>query len=268
MAVKLRRREEVHRAYRDAANALDYVRGLLAAARNGDTDAQVAIAQAIQGCEELRRPRFAKSWDEVLQSPRLSVDARNRIASDLEKCRPLNDAAEDEVGSYGKWMEQAAAGGDGLALLERAGISEGRGIDDQIADFRRAIDTGDPAVLRAIAASYSFAQEANSVQSSTGDALHQSLLVAATLDLADCDLGSDCSTQTYQLDCAESWSPVDCTYAPDLNSYYERHLSHEDYAVVDQRAQILVANFLSGRYDWPEAQAYEQALRNPSTDQK
>jgi hypothetical protein len=88
-------------------------------------------------------------------------------------------------------------------------------------------------------------------------------LLNATLDLAECQLGESCSLQDRQIDCADEWAAIDCTYASDLRNYYERHLSSEDFSRVNERAHALVDNFLSGNYDWPEVKAYEEALRNP-----
>jgi hypothetical protein len=266
MAAKLDRREEIVRTWRRSADALSFVRWLLPAARAGDSEAQKAIADQLRSCYSVEHQEIrGKTWRQLLQNPNWNPNHRAEIEQQLTKCEPLNAASEDEVGSYGEWMQQAVAGGDGSAILEQSRIGEGRSTEDQMADFHRAVATGDPAVLRSIVASYAYESDGFSWGSQhPEDMLAQMRLLNASIDLAECRLGADCSTQTVQEECGAWWSQYDCSYADNLRSYYELHLSRQDFAKADGYAQTLADEFLSGQYQWPEATAYENLLRNQS----
>lgn len=266
MAAKLARREEIVRASRRSVDALSFVRWLMPAARTGDTEAQKAIADQLRSCYWVEHQEIrGKTWRQLLQNPNWSPSHRAEIEQQLTKCEPLNAASEDEVGSYGEWMQQAVAGGDGSAILEQSRVGEDRSVEDQVADFHRAVATGDPAVLRAIVASYAYESDGFSWGSKhSEDTLAQMQLLNASIDLAECRLGADCSTQAVQENCGASWSQYDCSYADNLRSYYELHLSRQDFARADGYAQTLADEFLSGEYQWPEATAYENLLRSQS----
>jgi len=268
MAARLHRREQIARTRHDFVDALAYVRWLLPAAAKGDTEAQFAIAEEIQNCYWWEHSeRRGKTWRQLLLDPTWQPKRRDQIQRQLIRCEALNAAPEEQIGAYGQWMERAVAGGDGRALLMQAGITDDRTEADQIADFHKAVATGDPDVLRSIVVSYAYTSDGYSWHAHPpSDLLQQMKMLNATLDLADCQLGTNCSLQDRQADCADEWAAFDCTYASDLKNYYEVHLAAEDFARVSERAQILVKSFLSGTYDWPEAKAYEEMLGSPTEE--
>lgn len=265
MIEKLRRRNELRRAWMDSTDDLEFVRSLLPAARAGDSEAQMQIVAVLSTCAFWERPdRRGRTQRQNLTGPGSTPEGRANIEHALAKCDPLESAPADEIGTREEWLRRAADAGDGDALLVRAEETENRSGDDRVADFRHAIASADPEVLITIAAHYAYFVDGYSWGALPREEADQRReLFSASLQLARCRLGEDCSAQAIQENCGQEYSRFDCTYAPDVESYYELHLSAADFATARAQAQQLTDNFLSGSYDWPEAKSYEASLRRP-----
>jgi hypothetical protein len=254
MAVQLRRREVLARAFEESGDLLAFVRSILAAAKAGDVEAQVAIAQALSECSDAD---LKAGPEKRLTDPNLDDATRESFERQLHRCETLRVASPDDVGTSDAWMKRAAEGGSGPAIMEVAEDPKSGDTEHRIAEFHRAIDAGDPLVLFSLMVYYDATHDSSPWWGRSGTGW----TAAAAMTLAQCQLGVDCSDKgmLYRMHCANGR----CGNADTLQRYYELRLNPQQYADVQAQVQILVDRFLSGRYDWPEAQAYEDRIRNP-----
>lgn len=220
-----------------AHDFLTVVEAHLAAAQAGDGEAQLLLAEALQYCENV-------------------ADATAQQDADADTHRQCDGlmAARSRVGDAAHWRDLAAAQGLGAALLQQAADPQ-RSAGQRLSDFRRALASGDPAVIMLL----SFRgpgrpdpadPEAQGRYAETWQAADQ---------LAECKLGYDCSAAgpIYPLFCNKR---RDCRYADDIQAYYRRNLRPQRLAEIEQFADRLVSIVRSGSDDWPEAQALEQGI--------
>ncbi len=244
---------------------LTFVRSLLPAARSGDTDTQEMIAAVLDGCENWKMPLHdGKTWHEKLKDPRWQAGKwlRLDVEDALARCDPLTAASPEEVGSAATWRASALAGGNGQALIgEAEDADNGLQPEERVKLFKRVVSDADPAALTSIIANtpeYRAAMD----KSEKEDWLGQ----IAIRDLAMCQLGNNCSPTggTLKLYCFSE----DCRGVTSLHRYFELHLTPQQFTDAQSRAQYFADRFLGGGDQWPEAQAYEQSLRQVTSSSK
>ena len=259
-ARKLRRRDVLFTRdwSKSDSDKLTFVRSLLPAARSGDTDAQEMIAAVLDGCENWNMPLHdGKTWHEKLKDPRWQAGKwlRLDVEDALARCDSLTAASSEEVGAAATWRASALAGGDDQALIGEAEEADnGLRPEERVKIFKRVMSDADPVALTSIIANtpeYRAAMD----KSEKEDWLGQ----IAIRDLAMCQLGNNCSSTggTLKLYC----SSEDCRGVTSLQRYFELHLTPQQFTDAQSRAQYFADRFLDGGDQWPEAQAYEQSLR-------
>jgi hypothetical protein len=260
-ARRLHHREAIEARYWDKTdpNYLALIRGLLPAARGGDTTAQLMIMLTLHTCERWAKPLHdGKTWREKLKDPRWQAGQWIRLDVEdvVSRCDPLAAASPEEVGTASDWYAKALAGGDGEVLIRQVEDGDsGLSPEERVKTFKHVLADADPAALVQIIAQTPEYQRAMG-ESAPEEVLNQALAVR---DLALCQLGADCSSTGHSL--KASCSIQDCRGIASLQGYYERRLTPQEFADAQRWAQYFADHFLAGGDGWPEAQAYEQALR-------
>lgn len=236
-----------------AEEALAFVEKYLAAARAGDTEAQFAIAERFRFCER-RLSLIPPPGSEKRAKLEARPGGTQQIAHAQHLCDGLMQASADDVGTANGWLQQAADGGNGAALLELAIQNPlAESVDQRISDLHRALDTGDPQVLSAVVVSAHQAYLTGD-QMDTDDAD----IMKYGLILAQCDLGMSCSISGPD---SAICSVYACGQATDLQGTIQLNLAPWVYTRARAYADELLANLASGNHDWPEAAAMEATIR-------
>jgi hypothetical protein len=255
--VDLSRRWTLTRQLVESQDLLAFVRGQLDQARAGDGEAQLAVAMALQLCENLEKTRLpdGRRLSAALSDPAASDQQRSMAHNVADRCDPLLQA-QSEIGSATDWLHRAERNGVGAAMMIAAGLGPDYGSEqERIDSFRQALASADPAVVeQLIFNSDRWSRAGDAVQTENPEN------VMAAIALSQCALGYDCSDSgfIYEQLCRRGR----CAHADSVQRYYELKLNPQEFAAVQDYAASLVANLRSGRDDWPEAQKLEQRIRD------
>lgn len=240
--------------FRAATDYLEYSKSILAAAREGNRDAQFYLYSALQFCEREYGFFFRKgtSWltlDEALQKastrPPQNIDDVQEV---YDKCHSMHDADASEFGNAFEWLAKATTAGQPVALATTASrtlvndespqakldASAGRTPQDLLAE---AVKSKDPQVLWTI----------GELQVALRGYSAETMKSQWAWWLVACERGFDCSASSpwYRFSCR-----VDQLCQPGETAVdYIRRSTQADFPDIEERAKEINAKLNAGDWD-------------------